>query len=57
MEIGSPVRLIQPVVQGEIVDTEYDKGSKSLRHLVAWTDADGNAQQRWFDAAQLEDAA
>jgi hypothetical protein len=25
----------------------------NVSYLVEWTDADGNAQQRWFDEAQL----
>lgn len=54
MEIGNQVRLVQPVVAGEIVDTEYDKESKQLRHLVRWTDAQGDEQSRWFTEGQLE---
>lgn len=57
MEIGNVVRLVQPVIQGEIVDTEYDKDAKQLRHLVQWTDGAGDAQQRWFIESQLEVAA
>lgn len=54
MEIGNTVRLIQPVIEGEIKDTEYDKDAKQLRHLVEWTDADSNVQTRWFAEQQLE---
>lgn len=54
MEIGNQVRLVQPVVAGEIVDTEYDKESKQLRHLVRWTDGQGDEQSRWFTEGQLE---
>ena len=54
MEIGNQVRLIQPVIAGEIKDTEYDKGAKQLRHLVEWTDADAEVQTRWFNESELE---
>lgn len=54
MEIGNQVRLIQPVVSGEVIDTEYDKDAKELRHLVQWTDEDGEQQTRWFVESQLE---
>lgn len=54
MEIGNQVRLVQPVVSGEIVDTEYDKESKQLRHLVRWTDGQGDERSRWFTEGQLE---
>ena len=54
MKIGNTVRLIQPVIQGEIVDTTFDKGVGKLQHLVAWTDETGERQQRWFSEEQLE---
>ena len=54
MEIGNSVRLIQPVVKGEIKDTEYDKGEKQLRHLVEWKDESGDVHTRWFNESQLE---
>ena len=40
-EMGRQVRLVQPVIQGEIIDTEYDKSRKELKHLIEWQDADG----------------
>jgi len=55
VEIGKRARLIQPVVEGEVIDTEYDKSAKSLRHLVEYTDAAGDVQTRWFTEAQLEE--
>jgi predicted adenine nucleotide alpha hydrolase (AANH) superfamily ATPase len=33
-ETGRQVRLVQPVIQGEIIDTEYDKSRKELKHLI-----------------------
>ena len=54
MKIGSQVKLVQPVIGGPIVDTEYDKDAHELRHLVEWTDASGDVQQRWFLESELE---
>jgi len=51
---GDVVRLIQPVIQGEVIDTEYDRDSGGLRHLVRYADAEGSMQQRWFLETQLE---
>ena len=55
MEIGQKARLIQPVIRGEIVDTEYDKDAKELRHLLVYEDTSGTRQQRWFLESQLEE--
>ena len=54
LEIGQQVKLIQPVIQGEIKDTEYDKDAKQLRHLLEWTTADGETHSRWFIESELE---
>lgn len=53
MEINNIVRLIQPVIQGQITDTQYNKDGRCLQHLVQWTDADNNTHTRWFDEAEL----
>jgi hypothetical protein len=54
MEEGQTVRLITPVIQGQITDTRYNKDAKGLEHLVNWTDANGNVQERWFIEGELE---
>ncbi len=54
IEIGKKVRLIAPVVEGPVIDTEYDKDHKGLKHLVEYVDADGETQQRWFLETSLE---
>lgn len=54
MESGQTVRLIQPVIQGQISDTRYNKEAKCLEHLVGWTDANGNVHERWFTETELE---
>ena len=53
MKIGNSVRLVQPTIGGTIIDTEYDKSSHELRHLVEWEE-DGVIHQRWFTESQLE---
>lgn len=54
VEIGNTVRLKQPVIQGPVIDTEYDKDAKCLRHLVEYTDEAGNTHNRWFSESELE---
>lgn len=53
MEIGDNVRLVQPVITGVILDTEYDKSTKQLRHLIEYS-TDNEQQQRWFVESDLE---
>lgn len=53
LELGQQVKLVQPVIQGEIVDIQYVKENRSLEMLVEFQE-DGETQQRWFTEAQLE---
>lgn len=57
LEVGQTARLVQPVIQGEIVDTRYNKDAKQLEHLLEWTDSDDDTQQRWFLESDLEAAS
>lgn len=54
MKMNDSVRLIQPVITGVILDTEYDKSTEQLRHLVEYTTIDGEKNQRWFQESELE---
>lgn len=54
IEVGQQARLVQPVIQGEVTDTRFNKEAKELEHLVVFNDANGDAQERWFLASQLE---
>ena len=54
LETGQNVRLKAPVIQGPIKDTEYDKDAKTLRHLVEYSDLQGETHQRWFLETDLE---
>ena len=47
------VRAVNP--QGPVQALRMDEDG-NVSYLVEWTDAEGNAQQRWFDEAQLEAA-
>lgn len=53
IEVGKTARLIQPEVKGEILDTQYNKESKELEHLLVWEE-NGKPQQRWFPEKHLE---
>jgi YD repeat-containing protein len=44
------VRAVNP--QGPVQALRMDEDG-NVSYLVEWTDADGNAQQRWFEEAQL----
>ena len=47
IEIGQTVRLVHPVIQGEVLDIQYDKDTKSLAMLISY-DEDGEVHQRWL---------
>jgi len=53
MQIGSAVKLVQPTLQGAIIDTRYDKEALTLTHLVEWADASGVVHQRWFNESEI----
>lgn len=57
MKTGTAVRLIQPVIQGLVKERRINPATDELELLVEWTDADGQAVQRWFDADKLEEVA
>jgi len=50
---GSTVRLIQPVIQGEVVQMMTD--NSSFGYLVRYTTPDGEGHERFFPADQLEE--
>lgn len=52
-EVGQRVRLIQPVIEGVVLDTRYNKDVKSLEHLVDYG-SDDAPSQRWFVDGELE---
>ena len=55
MEIGQQVRLVLPTIEGQIVDTQYNKSQKQLEHLVEYQGAgEEDMHQRWFLESELE---
>ena len=53
MNEGQTVRLKQPVIQGDIKDTRFNKEVRQLEHLVEYGE-DGETHTRWFLESQLE---
>ena len=51
---GDAVQLVQPVIQGTVIKTEYDEDGECLKHLVEYPDAYGDLQQRWFVETSLQ---
>ena len=54
IQVGQTAKLVQPVIQGEVKDTQFNKSAGELEHLIAWVDAEANEQERWFLASTLE---
>ena len=54
IQVGQQARLVQPVIQGEVIDTQFNKTAGQLEHLVTYVDAAGEQQERWFLASELE---
>lgn len=54
IDIGQQARLIQPVIQGVVLDTRYNKDARQLEHLVSYTDSSGESHERWFIETELE---
>jgi hypothetical protein len=52
---GTTVRLRMHQIEGVIADTEYDKQSKCLRHLLQYIGQDGEQHERWFLETELEE--
>ena len=55
MKKGTKVKLIQPVVEGEVVKVKYDEDTDSKEMCVEFMDKDNNVQAVWFDESQLEE--
>lgn len=50
---GQEVKLTAVVPQGPVKALRMDEDGNFF-YLLGWTDVDGNAQERWFEEAQLE---
>ena len=49
---GENVKLISIVPQGPIQKLRMDEDG-NVFYLIAWTDADGENQERWFSESEL----
>ena len=50
---GDVVRVNAVVPQGPVQSFRMDEETGEVYCLIEWTDADGNAQQRWFKEDDL----
>jgi hypothetical protein len=50
---GQEVKLVSVVPQGPIEALRMDEEGNFF-YLLAWTDAQGNQQKRWFSEGELE---
>jgi hypothetical protein len=51
---GATVRQIVPVIAGQVVQKRFHDESDQIEYLVAYTDADGQPQSKWFLESQIE---
>lgn len=56
IKTGATVRLIQPVLQGQIVERRINQTTDELELLVEWIE-DGQPVRRWIDASCVEEVA
>lgn len=57
MESGSKVKQIVPIIEGTILDTQWNKQAKQPEHLVEFTSSDGDISTRWFIESELLETA
>lgn len=50
---GSAVRKVVPDIVGTVVDARLD-ANLEMEYLVEYVGTDGERQQRWFGAAELQ---
>ena len=50
---GAKVRLVQPVIEGEVVGGAFVEDE--VQYLVSYTDEHGEPHQRYFSAEKLEE--
>ena len=49
---GQDVKVIGVIPQGPVKALRMDEDG-NFYYLIEWTDANGNAHERWFDEADL----
>ena len=53
MKTGTTVRVVQPVIEGEVKERRINPVTDELEALVEWTE-DDQPVQRWFYSYQLQ---
>lgn len=53
MKNGAKVRLVQPVIEGSVVERRINPATDELELRVEWKEGDGDTVSRWFDASAL----
>ncbi len=53
MKLGLKVRQAIPIIEGDVVDVEWDKDRDQKRIKVEWSDGD-DVVARWFLESDLE---
>lgn len=51
---GDKVAQIVPVIKGEVVKFSVNQESGEVQYLVAWTDAEGQEQSRYFEGHEID---
>lgn len=54
IKTGDTARVVAPIVQGEVTSVKFNEDTGAKRILLAFTDAEGNASERWFTEEELE---
>lgn len=52
---GEEVKVIAIIPQGPVEKLRMDEDGNFF-YLIAWTDADGESQERWFSESELTKA-
>lgn len=53
IEKGATVRQNVPVIEGQVSQRRFCEEGGCIEYLITYTDADGNAAERWFLETQL----
>ncbi len=54
LKLQTPVRQIVAPIEGVVKDARYDAQSARFQYLVAYTGADGQPAERWFDESEIQ---
>lgn len=57
MPKGTPVQQVIHPITGVTSGTRFNEDTNQFEYLVDYSDADGNAVQRWFTETEIQEAA